>query len=227
MKPWYNHAPEVGLPMLRREMAKAARRPISILVAFVAILAGLLTSAVPAQAYIDDPYINGRKFWSPSICVGSTLLQSYYRVGYVAQSINNGTNQLALDYSTDCAADGYPPSRRMVVGTFQNASYGSCLVFTNQYHDDYNGFWRWTSGPGIYLNTGLSACVGSQVRRDHWISQGIAWHLGLNSIENNETWRVMHTSDSSASTVPLPVQQEMIKLDQIYLGNFCDSGTVC
>jgi hypothetical protein len=116
----------------------------------------------------------------------------------------------------------------MVVGTFQNGNDDRCLVFTNQYHDVYNGFWRWTSGPGIYLNTGLSACVGSQVRRDHWISQGIAWHLGLNSIDTaTETWRVMHVSDSSASTVPLPVQQEMIKLDQIYMGNFCDSGTVC
>lgn len=204
------------------------KRLAAVLVALAAMFSIVATTAVPANAYIDDPYINGRKFWSPSVCVGSTLLQSYYRVGYVAQSINNGTNTLALDYSTDCAADGYPPSRRMVVGTFQNANDDRCLVFTNQYHDDYNGFWRWTSGPGIYLNTGLSRCIGSQTRRDHFISQGIAWHLGLNSIDNTtETWRVMNVNDSSSSTVPLPVQQEMIKLDQIYMGNFCDSGNVC
>lgn len=227
MKPWYNYAPEVGLPMLRREMVKAARRPFAIVAAFVVMLAMMLSAAVPAQAYVDDPYINGRKFWSPSVCIGSTLLQSYYRVGYVAQSINNGTNTLSLDYSTDCAADGYPPSRRLVVGTFQNADYPYCTLFTNQQHDVYNGFWRWTNGPGLYLNTAFTKCIGSQVRRDHWISQMIAWHLGLNTIDNNETWRVMNTSDSSASTVPLPVQQEMVKLDQIYMGNFCNSGTVC
>lgn len=203
------------------------KRILAALVAVAALLTGAVVSTAPASAYIDDPYINGRKFASTSICVGSTLLQSYYRVGYVAQSINNGTNTLALTYSTDCAGAGFPPSRRMVVGTFQNSAEG-CLYFTNQYHDDYNGFWRWTSGPGIYLNTAHSDCIGTQIRRDHWISQGIAWHLGLNSIDDpTQAWRVMSIADSSESTVPLPVQQEMIKLDQIYMGNFCDSGTVC
>lgn len=205
-----------------------------IFLALAAVLAFFVGSAIPANAYIDDPYINGRKFWSTSICVGSTLLQSYYRVGYVAQSINNGTQSLALDYSTDCAADGYPPSRRMVVGTFQNANYPYCTLFTNQQHDVYNGMWRWTNGPGLYLNTAFTSCIGSQVRRDHWISQMIAWHLGLTTLDDagteqghNETWRVMNLSSSSESTVALPAQQEMIKLDQIYFGNFCDSGTVC
>lgn len=203
------------------------KRLATILVALAALL-GIVATATPAQAYIDDPYINGRKFWSPSVCVGSTLLQSYYRVGYAAQVINNQTQTLSLDYSTDCAADGYPPSRRMVVGTFQNAGYDGCIYLTNQYHDDYNGFWRWTSGPGMYLNTGRSECVSSQTRRDHWISQAIAWHLGLNTLTTtNETWRVMNQLDASASTVPTLTQQEGIKLDQIYMGNFCDSGTVC
>lgn len=205
------------------------KRLATILVALAVMLGIAANTAVPAQAYIDDPYINGRKFASTSVCVGSTLLQSYYRVGYVAQVINNQTQTLALDYSTDCAADGYPPSRRMVVGTFQNAGYGSCLIFTNQYHDDYNGFWRWTSGPGIYLNTGLTTCVSTQTRRDHWISQAIAWHLGLNTLDDTDPddWRLMHTGPWSRDNVGTLTATEGVKLDQIYYGNFCDSGTVC
>lgn len=203
------------------------KRLLAALLAVTALLTGALVSTAPASAYIDDPYINGRKFATTHVCIGTTLLASYYRVGYVAQTINNGTNTLALDVSSNCAGDGYGPSARMVVGTFQNASYPYCTLFTNQQYAVYNGFWRWTNGPGLYLNTALSSCVGSQVRRDHWISQMIGFHLGLSSQDNSETWRVMNTSDSSASTVPLPVQQEMIKLDQIYMGNFCDSGSTC
>jgi hypothetical protein len=204
------------------------KRLLAALVAVTALLAGALVSTAPASAYINDPYINGHKFATTHVCVGTTLLASYYRVGYVAQSINNGTSTLSLDVSSNCAGDGYGPSARMVVGTFQNADYPYCTLFTNQQTAVYNGFERWTNGPGLYLNTAFTACVGSQVRRDHWISQMIAWHLGLTTLDNtNETWRVMNISDSSASTVPLPVQQEMIKLDQIYMGNFCDSGNVC
>jgi hypothetical protein len=215
--------------MTTREDANMKKRIITLAVAFVAILAGLLSTAAPANAYIDDPYINGRKFASTSVCVGSTLLQSYYRVGYVAQVINNQTQTLALDYSTDCAADGYPPSRRMVVGTYQNAADDRCVAFTNQYHDDYNGFWRWTSGPGIYLNTGLSTCVSTQTRRDHWISQAIAWHLGLNTLDdtNPDEWRLMNTSAWTRDNVGVLTATEGVKLDQIYYGNFCNSGTVC
>lgn len=205
------------------------RRLLSAVVAFVAILAGLLSVGVPAQAYIDDPYINGRKFWSPSVCIGSVLLQSYYRVGYTAQVINNNTQSLSLQYSTDCASAGYPPSRRMVIGTFQNAGDDRCIALTNQYHDEYNGFWRWTSGPGAYLNTGRSECVSTQTRRDHWITQAIAWHLGLNTLDdtNPDEWRVMNTSAWTRDNVGILTATEGVKLDQIYYGNFCDSGTVC
>jgi hypothetical protein len=204
------------------------KRLATVLVALATLL-GIVATASPAQAYIDDPYINGRKFWSPSVCVGSALLQSYYRVGYAAQVINNQTQTLALDYSTDCAADGYPPSRRMVVGTFQNAGYDGCIYLTNQYHDDYNGFWRWTSGPGMYLNTGLAECVSTQTRRDHWISQAIAWHLGLHTLDDTDPddWRVMHSGAWSRDNVATVTSTEGVKLDQIYMGNFCNSGTVC
>lgn len=204
------------------------KRLATVLVALAAML-GILSTAAPAQAYIDDPYINGRKFWSPSVCVGSTLLQSYYRVGYEAQIINNQTQTLALDFSTNCAADGYPPSRRMVVGTFQDAGNPSCMVLTNQYHDDYNGFWRWTNGPGMYLNTGRTECVGTQTRRDYWIGRTIAWHLGLNTLDdtNPDEWRIMNDSAWTRDHVGGLTATEGVKLDQIYYGNFCNSGTVC
>jgi hypothetical protein len=199
------------------------------LLAMLALCLGLgVVATSPASAYIDDPYINGRKFWTTSICIGTTLLPSYYRVGYVAQSINNNTIMPSLQVSTNCQAAGYGPSARMVVGTFQNASYPYCTLFTNQQHDVYNGYWRWTNGPGLYLNTGLPGCVSTQVQRDHWISQMIAWHLGLNTLDAGASQdRVMDIGAYSRDHVPLPIGAEYSKIDAVYLGLFCDSGTTC
>jgi hypothetical protein len=199
-----------------------------LIAALLFVLGILAATAVPSQAYIDDPMINGRKFASTSLCVGSTLLQSYYRVGYVAQSINNATEELSLQYSTDCAAAGYPASRRMFVGTFQNPDYPHCTLFTNQQYATYNGFWRWTNAPGLYLNTAFSTCVSTQTRRDHWISQMMVFHLGLNSLDS-AGWNshVMNGTDFSRDNVGILSGSEGVKLDEIYRGVFCDSGTVC
>lgn len=203
-------------------------RILAALVAVAALLTGLVVSTAPASAYIDDPMINGRKFASTILCVGSTLLQSTYRVGYVAQTVNNATEELALTYSTDCAAAGYPASRRMVVGTFQNVDYPYCTLFTNQQSATYNGFQRWTNGPGMYLNTAHPGCIGTQTRRDHWISQMVIWHLGLTTLDS-AGWNshVMNQTTYSRDNVGILHYTEGVKLDEIYRGVFCDSGTVC
>lgn len=204
------------------------KRILSLATALVVALGVLVGTAVPSHAYIDDPLINGRKFATTAVCVGSTLNQSTYRVGYVAQTINVATEDLALTYSTDCAAAGFTPSKRMVVGTFNNPNHPYCTIFQNQQTAEYNGFQRWTNGPGMYLNTALSDCVGTQTRRDHWVSQMIIWHLGLTTL-NSSGWNshVMNRTDWSEANVGTLHWSEGVKLDEIYRGVFCDVGTVC
>jgi hypothetical protein len=204
------------------------RKLIGLALACLGLLAGFVVSAAPASAYIADPMINGRKFATTALCVGSTLNQSTYRVGYVAQTINVATEDLALTYSTNCAGLGYTASKRMVVGTFNNPDYPYCTLFTNQQSAEYNGFQRWTNGPGMYLNVAHSACVSTQTRRDHWISQMMNWHLGLTTLDSTG-WNshVMNQTDYSQDNVGTLHYSEGVKLDEIYRGVFCNVGTVC
>lgn len=194
--------------------------------AAIAGMAMVFLSSAPANAYIDDPMINGKKFATTAICVGSTLNQTTYPVGAAAQQYNLkiGTDVIGLTYKTDCAAAGYTPSKRMVVGTFSNANEG-CLYFTNQQTAVYNGYFRWTNGPGVYLNTAIPSCVTYRV---HWISEGIGYLLGLINF-NSSGWNshVMNETLYSQQNVPYVTASEGQKLREVYLGVFCDSGTVC
>lgn len=199
-----------------------------LLIALLALAGIAVLAPAPASAYIDDPMINGRKFATTAVCVGSTLDQSVYRVGYIAQTVNVATEEMALDYSTNCAADGYTPSKRMVIGTFSGPGLTSCLVFQNMENSWFNGFYRWTNGPGFYINTALSNCVSTQTRRDHWVSQGMIWILGLNTL-NSAGWNshVMNITAWSRDNVGTLHYSEGIKLDEVYRGTFCDIGVVC
>lgn len=223
MKPWYNHPPEVGLPMLREAMVKAARHPFRLIGAFVAMLSLLLVgAAVPASAAESLPSTaNGYRFWTgTTLCVdGSAINGSYYQVAYLAQQWNLATSYIALDYSDDCVADGYPPSRRMVVGTYYNATNKACLYLTNGYVDTVGQFNRWTSGPGVYINTAYTDCVGSQARRDHFVTQAIGYLLGAdNFLSAGYNSRVMNNTDWSITNVTRPDQYTSALLTNIYAG---------
>ena len=201
-----------------------------ILTALAAVIAVLLAGTATASAYVYDPMINGYKFWTGAVCVGSTLNQTTYPVGAMAQQWNlkTGTDVLQLDYSTDCAGDGYTPSRRMVIGTYAGGVGADCVSLVNQYHDSVNGFWRWTQSPGAYLNRSDPYCVGTQAKRNHWISLAIGWHLGLLNFQSSG-WNshVMNMTLWSIDNVPSATPGEGQKVREIYLGVFCDSGTVC
>ena len=200
------------------------KRFLSALIAVAALLTGALASAAPASAYAPHPAdINGYRFWTGSICVdGSAINGPYYRVAYIAQQWNlrvGNTSVLALDYEDDCAAAGYPPSRRMVIGSFSNGNQQGCFLATNQGSSPYNGMNRWTQGPGIYINFAETGCINSQVRRDHTVSIAIGTALGLrimNSTGYNS--RVMNTTDFSWDNVPLPDAASGQRLWEIYTG---------
>jgi hypothetical protein len=213
------------------------RKFVSAVVAFVAMVAGLLAVATPAQAVEQPADINGYKFWTPSVCVepGSGIpddisQQTYYRLAYIAQQWNLRSNGvLKLDYSTDCAADGYTPSRRMVIGTYSGATDGGCLAATNQQTEGLNGFARWTNSPGMYINRNYQNCVYNQTYRDHMVSESIGYLLGLkvlNSTGYNS--RVMNNTAWSLSNVPLPDVYSGQRVAEIYSGMYCQpAGTVC
>lgn len=218
---------------------------LAALIAFVAILAGMATPASAQSAgtiaaavtaptavdYIDDPMINGKKFATSAICVGSLLNQTTYPAWAAAQqwNVQSGSGGVRLDGSTSCTTDGYGPSARMVVGTFSNPAEG-CLYFTNQQTAIYNGYNRWTNGPGVYLNTSsnFGNCVDTLAHREHWLSEGIGYLLGLINFDSSG-WNshVMNGTAYSLDNVPWATPSEGDKVWAIYNGLFCDVGSVC
>lgn len=205
------------------------RRVLSVCIALMAVLGIAFGSAGAASATPIPPDANGYKFWSPSVCVdGSAINGTYYRVGYLAQQWNLRAPILALDYEDDCAAAGYPPSRRMVIGTFNNPA-SDCLALTNGQVDTVNGYHRWTNGPGMYINIGVASCVSSQTRRDHIVSQAIGYLLGLQVLgSSGYNSRVMNNTTYSWDNVGLPDQNSGNTVEAIYGYAYCQPfGTVC
>lgn len=187
--------------------------------------------AVSQSAQAQPADINGYKFWSPSICIdASDINGQYYPISTLAQRWNIvSQGALALDYSNDCAADGYPPSRRMVVNTFSNASNPNCIVFTNTEFTGYHGFSRWTNGPGAYFNTAKSCMTSGQTIRNHWLSEGIGFLLGLQSLDSDSyNSRVMNNTSYSQVNVPQADYNSGDTMFNIYSGVYClPAGSGC
>lgn len=198
------------------------KRFLAVIVAAFALVAG---AAVPASAQTLPPDVSGTKFWSYQMCVdGSAINGAYYRVAYIAQQWNIKTaGNIELTYKDDCAAAGYPPSRRFVLGSINNPSAPNCYSITNTHQVLYNGMYRWTDGPGFYLNFGHPSCISSQTRRDHLVSMAIGQALGL-SVLNSTGYnsRVMNSTAWSWDNVPLPDSNSAFTLGQIYNGSYCD-----
>lgn len=206
---------------------------MAAMAAVVMLMVGLVgtqqasATPIPADA-------NGYKFWSPSICVdGSAINGSYYQVAYLAQQWNlrvNNANLLALDYSNDCAADGYPPSRRMVINIYHGGETNSnCSAKVNQEYTTVNGYKRWTNGPGIYINQDNPGCIGNQGRRDKMVSASIGYLLGLSYLNSSGyNSRVMNFTDYSWTYATIPDQNSGNTLAAIYAYAYCQPfGTVC
>lgn len=192
----------------------------------VGVVAPTTASATPIPADAANPPF---KFWTPNICIdGSAINGQYYQVAYLAQQWNLRTTTLALDYSTDCAADGYGPSARMVVGSFNNPD-GGCIAITNGQGTYLNGWYRFTNGPGIYINVGVPGCVSSQARRDHAVSAAIGAILGLKYLNSSSyNSRVMNQTAWSYDNVTVPDQHSANTLDAIYSYAYCQPfGTTC
>jgi hypothetical protein len=212
------------------------RKIFMAVVAAVAILMSGLVGTQTASAAELPPDASGYKFWSPNICVeagngipDNPADQTYYRVAYIAQQWNLRTTILSLDYSADCAADGYPPSRRMVIGTYSNPTdTESCMRAANVETEGLNGFARWTNGPAIYIRREAS-CASAQVYRDHAVSQAIGYLLGLKILNSSGyNSRVMNNTTWSWQNVPLPDQNSGNTLSAIYAYAYCQPfGTVC
>lgn len=184
----------------------------------------------PATSAVVEPGpdVSRNTFVNQVVCVGSTLDPAYYPVAAIAQQWNAATNPdygspvLSLDFSTNCAGDGYTPSHRMTIGIFSNSSYNGCLYFTNTATvpasgDSYMNWW--TQGPGIYINIGISGCVSTAFRRSHQVAAAIGWGLGLNVMTSSGyASRVMCTC--SLDTLRAPTSYDGNKTFQIFTGVF-------
>lgn len=205
------------------------KRFLAALVAVAALLTGAIGGIAPASATGEPPEVRGTKFWSTSICVdGSGINGAYYRVAYEAQLWNNATTSIALDYSDDCAADGYPPSRRMVIGGYNNPNDPYCTAYANTESVYYGGMRRWTNGPAIYLNLAQTSCFNSQAKRDHLVGQSIGHILGL-TILNSSGYnsRIMNNTAWSMENIVAPDIYSAQLIDNIYYDVYCDAGVDC
>lgn len=166
--------------------------------------------------------VNGCKFWSgnPSICVdGSAINGQYYPVASIAQMWNNQVatpTAFSLDYSDDCVADLYTPSKRMVISGHHGGSSGPCLVFTSTTRTQYQNFQRWTNGPGASINFDRADCAGSQFRRNHHVSAAIGYLIGLEVLASSGwSGRVMY---NNPDVNQYPTSADAVTVREIYLG---------
>jgi hypothetical protein len=191
--------------------------------------ASLVPAHATAQVIEPGPDVSRNKFINGAICIGSALDPAYYPVGAVAQQWNVATDpgygipDIALDFSTNCAADGYTPSHRAAIATFSNPDYNGCLYFSNVTTtpstdgDSYMNWW--TGGPTVWINRGISGCVSTAFRRSHQIAAAIGWVLGLNVMTSSGyASRVMCTC--SLDTLRAPSFYDASKANQIYSGSF-------
>lgn len=186
---------------------------------------GLLLAVPTAASAALPPDVSGDKFWTGHVCVGSTLNQTTYPVGAMAQAwnvaVSDAGNLFALDYSTDCAADGYTPSRRMVIGTYSNPSDTSCFQLTNGNRVASGNAFLWTDGPGMYINTGRPNCVDGIERRKHVVSAAIGRLIGLRHL-TSDGWnsRVMNNTAWSFDNVPTADVSSANQVWAIYFGEY-------
>jgi hypothetical protein len=187
----------------------------------------MATVVTPAQAAEPIPFdASGNRFWSGNLCIdGSGINNSYYPVPYLAQQWNlrvGDKNILALQYEDDCVAKGYPPSRRMVIGKYNNPDDSRCEIWANEaYFDLHNGMRRWTNSPGIYFNVSNVDCLGSQVKREHEISQAIGELLGL-SVLHADLYqnRVMSETYVARTSVRVADAASAKTVKEIYQGKY-------
>lgn len=207
------------------------RRIVTGFMALVMLFTATVLTSSTALAY--DPIqldMNGRKYFGASICVGSTLNSAYYPVAAIAQQWNNVANRigetvLRLDYSTNCAADGYTARQTMTVGVFSNANYGSCIATTNTASFPYgdSNMQYWQHGPGVYINVGIPSCVSTAQRRAHQVAAGIGYPLGL-SFQTTSSWsnRVMCTCSTDTLRSPSYAEGDRVReiYDNVYGGTY-------
>jgi hypothetical protein len=217
------------------------KRLLATLVAAVSLLAGGIAVTAPvAQAQETSVQnssptcnpvsslpvgVSGCKFWTSGssnlTCIdGSAINGAYYRVAAIAQAWNTAVGSpgvFGLDYSDDCAADGYPPSRRFVIGGYYGAA-GDDHCFLQTLTDRVPGtsnFDWWTNGaPSGYVNFN-NDCLNSQAKRDHVISAVIGASMGLEYVSGPST-RVMNITGPTT----MPDSASALFLYRIYLGYY-------
>lgn len=150
------------------------------------------------------------KFWpyDPAwVCVANG--DNGIPIAQAAQAWNNASAGLYLDYSSNCVTDGYTPSTRMTIDTY-NAADGNCVKVTNDaYAVGSDGFRRYTNNPIGWVNVNAAqGCTSTAFRRAHWTSYAIGRIIGLvgHRDVNDTTWdsRVMayRTQDTIAWAEP-------------------------
>lgn len=191
-----------------------------LLAAVLVVLATVTGTAAPAAAYSPDPAdISGTRFYTYSICVSASALNATeWPVAAIAQRWNVASSYvLRLQYKDDCAAAGYPPSRRFLIGVNFNSTGCYDALYTNRTLGT-GGMYLWTNEPFLRINAGSSSCTGTQARRNHAISATIGAALGLRAL-NSSGWnsRVMNNTAYSWDNVQYPTAIEGERVAELYL----------
>lgn len=107
-------------------------------------------------------------------------------IAAAAQSWNNASSGVGLDYSSNCVLDGYGPGVRMTIDTFHDPNWGTCYKMTNITNDYVWNGWRINyNNPVGWVNTAYN-CTSTAVQRAHWTSFVIGRALGLKRLDGSQ-----------------------------------------
>lgn len=190
-----------------------------VLAAVLAVIATATGLAAPAAAYSPDPAdISGTRFYTYSICVDASAFNATeWPVAAIAQKWNVGSDYvLRLQYKNDCAAAGYPPSRRFTIGALVSTTSCYDALYADKTLGT-GGMYLWTN-LHLRINVASSSCSGTQARRNHAISATIGAALGMRAL-NSAGWnsRVMNNTAYSWTYVQYPSAMEGERVSELYL----------
>lgn len=173
-RPWFNHPPKVGLPMLGRIVRSKAAKVVAFLMAVVCFSAGALS------AYAISVPWTGKRFNTRYICVQNNI-GSTWAIDTADNYFESGSNTVvvydqALNEGDPGCSQFYYDSQIIVMGTYNSASQD---CFSVVLPPTANG--RYQSHVIIAMNVSAASavCRSDSQAKNNSVSQALGVAFGL------------------------------------------------
>jgi hypothetical protein len=212
-RPWYNHPPEIGLPMLRRLVWNKSVSLIALAIAAVVSMMGVtapahavapvptsvnvqtvLTAVHVPNAYermlVTFPY-TGKKFQYRWICVQNNV-GTTWAIDTIDNYFESGSNTVVLtdlypgEGDPTCSQGGFYGNQILVVSTYNSAD-STCYQLNLPYTA--NGVYQGTPVIGMNVNASAGYCRSTLQRRNNTMSQALGQMFGLANFYSATSWQ--------------------------------------